>query len=70
MANRGIMPMEGIKVGRDMENNAKWRKENIRRIVVNVNKQTQSDVLEHLDKQPSRQSYIINLIRDDMKKGR
>ena len=62
--------MEEIKVGRDMENNAKWRKENIRRIVVNVNKQTQSDVLEHLDKQPSRQSYIINLIREDMKKGR
>ena len=57
-------------MGRDMANNAKWRKENIRRIVVNVNKQTQSDVLEHLDKQPSRQSYIINLIREDMKKGR
>ncbi len=57
-------------MGRNMENNAKWRKENIRRIVVNVNKQTQSDVLEHLDKQPSRQSYIINLIREDMKKGR
>ena len=56
----------GENMGRDMGNDAKWRKENIRRIVVNINKSKQADVIEHLDKQPNRQAYIIDLIKEDM----
>ena len=57
------------KMGRNMENNAKWRKENIRRIVVNLNKVNQADVIEHLDKQVNKQAYIIDLIRKDMEES-
>lgn len=58
--------MEEIKVGRDKENDAKWRKENIRRIVVNLNKQSQKEVIEHLDRQKNKQAYIIDLVKKDM----
>ena len=30
---------------------------------------TEADLLEHLEKQPQKQTYIKNLIREDIKKG-
>ena len=60
------MPIEEKTMGRDKENDAKWRKENIRRIVVNLNKQSQKEVIEHLDRQKNKQAYIIDLIKKDM----
>ena len=60
------MNSEVKTMGRDMKNDAKWRKENIRRIVVNLNKQSQKEVIEHLDRQKNKQAYIIDLIKKDM----
>jgi vacuolar-type H+-ATPase subunit E/Vma4 len=30
---------------------------------------TEADLIEHLEKQPKKQTYIKDLIREDMKKG-
>lgn len=43
-----------------------WKKENVRNVGISLNIKTCADVLEMLDKQPSRQAYIIELIRKDI----
>lgn len=63
MARSGIM-------GRDMERNYSWRKENLKRVDFYLNKKNESDVIEHLDKQPNRREYLINLIRKDIEETR
>ena len=57
-------------MGRDMENRAKWEKQNIKRYVINLNKTKFNDVIEHLERQPNKQEYLINLIKKDMKNTR
>ena len=42
-------------------------KEKIKRVYIELYP-SDSDVIEHLDKQDKKQTYIKNLIREDMKK--
>ena len=53
-------------MGRDMENHALWEKENLRQINLKLNKVTDKDVLDHIEKQPNKRDYLIKLIRKDM----
>jgi hypothetical protein len=46
----------------------KYRKSS-KRILVEF-PQTEMDLLEHLEKQPAKATYIKNLIREDMKKSK
>lgn len=53
-------------MGRDMENRAKWEKENLRSLTFKLHKVNDKDVLDHLDKQPNKREYLIGLVRKDM----
>lgn len=44
----------------------KWNATNTTRVVMNVNKNSQSDVLSQLDSVSSKQGYIISLIQNDL----
>lgn len=48
---------------------AKWDAENTKQIKLKLNIRTDADILEHLDKQESRQGYIKALIRADIEKN-
>ena len=48
---------------------AKWDAENTKQIKLKLNLRTDADILEHLDKQESRQGYIKALIRADIEKN-
>lgn len=56
------------KMGRDMENRQKWEKTNLWAATLKLNYATESDVIEHLKKQKNRRQYLIELIREDIKK--
>lgn len=40
-----------------------WQKENVKRVVIKLNKRTDADILEVLSKQESVQGYIKDAIR-------
>lgn len=61
-----IMVLEDKKMGRDMDNHAKWERENLRSYTFKVNIKTDKDICEHLERQPNKRAYIISLIRKDM----
>lgn len=44
-----------------------WQKEHIRRVVIKLNKRTDADIIEQLNKQESVQGYIKKAIRAYMK---
>lgn len=44
-----------------------WKKENQKRIVLNLNQNTDADILLHLSQQENKQGYLKELIRKDMK---
>lgn len=44
-----------------------WQKKNIKRIVVKLNKRTDADIIEQLDKEESVQGYIKKAVRAYMK---
>ena len=46
----------------------KYIKNSIRRFVLNVNRNTEADLMEHLEGQKNVQKYIRDLIRADMEK--
>lgn len=46
--------------------NDQYQKENIRRVVVKVNRKTNPDIAEHLDRIDNVQGYILDLIRKDI----
>lgn len=46
----------------------KWVAENTTRIVMNLNHNTDADLLEKLESVPSKQGYIKQLIRQDITK--
>lgn len=46
----------------------KYMKKTIRRYTVDVNRNTEPELLAHLEKQPNVAKYIKGLIRADMKK--
>jgi len=43
-----------------------WQRENIRRVVVKLNKTKDADIIEKIDRQDNVQGYIKRLIREDM----
>lgn len=47
---------------------AKYDKANTMMISIKLNKNTDSDIIERLGKETSRQGYIKELIRNDIKK--
>lgn len=47
---------------------AQWDKENTCMYTLKLNKHTDAELIEQLDKQPSKAGYIKQLIRDDIKK--
>ena len=52
----------------DSEAKKRWVKEHTTRIVMNLNHNTDQDVIRQLKQQESIQGYIKRLIREDMKK--
>lgn len=54
-------------MGRDKENDAKWRKTNLRQFVLRLNRTNEKDVIEFLERIPNVRQYLIELIRKDMK---
>lgn len=58
-----------MSLQKQYEYNEAYQKENIKRVVVNLNKKTDADILDHLGKiNERRQTYIKRLIREDMQK--
>ena len=47
---------------------ANYEKENLRQIRLKINRKTESELLEWIEKQENIQGYIKGLIRDDMRK--
>ena len=45
-----------------------WNKNNTSRVVLKLNHNTDSDIIEQLEKQSSKMGYIKQLIRDDIQK--
>lgn len=48
----------------------KYIKDKIRRFVLNANRNTEADLIDHLEKQENVQKYLRELIREDMAKQR
>lgn len=46
-----------------------WQKEHIKRVVVKLNKESDKDILDHLDSLPNVQGYIKSLIRKDIEQN-
>lgn len=44
-----------------------WQRENLRRVVIKLNKRTDADIIEHLNKQKNVQGYIKQVIREAIK---
>lgn len=44
----------------------KYNSKNIKQLKLNLNKKTDSDIIQHLDQKDNVQGYIKKLIRDDM----
>lgn len=57
------------KMGRDMEGLYSWRRENIKRVVLDLNKATDKDILEWIEKKPNKRDYLISLIRKDIEES-
>lgn len=53
-----------------MKSHQKWVAENTTRVVMNLNHNTDKDVLEKLSTVPSKQGYIKGLIRADIAKDK
>ena len=49
------------------EKQKKYQKKNIKWVSLPLNKNTDQDIIEHLEKQENKRSYIKRLIREDMK---
>jgi hypothetical protein len=47
---------------------AQYEKENIRQIRLKINRKTEPELLEWIEKQKNIQGYIKQLIREDMKR--
>lgn len=48
--------------------NYKYDKENTRQLHVKLNRKTDADIIEHIEKQTNLQSYVKALIRADIEK--
>ena len=52
------------------EAQARWDKENIRRVVLKLVRTTDADILEWMESKENMQGYLKNLIREDMKRSK
>lgn len=43
-----------------------WKRKNVQRINLQLNKNTEKDIIDHLAAMPNRTEYIKELIRKDM----
>ena len=50
--------------------NLKYKKKNIKQMKIDLNRNTDSDIISFLEKRENKQGYIKALIREDMKKLR
>jgi len=50
----------------ESEAHKKWVRENTRRVVMQLQRRTDADILEKLESVPSKQGYIKRLIREDI----
>ena len=55
------------KMNNQSKNSIKYDRENTKRVFIKLNKNTDKDILDHLDSIPNKQGYIKELIRKDMK---
>lgn len=46
-----------------------WQKEHVRRYSLRLNRDTEADMIQHLESVGRVQTYLKRLIRADMKKG-
>ena len=44
----------------------RYRKANVKQISLAINRNTDADILAHLEKQPNRSEYVKRLIREDI----
>ena len=56
----------GQKMGRDVENDKKWRKASLFRYEINLNRENDKEVLDFFEKIPNKRQYLIGLIKKDM----
>lgn len=56
----------GQKMGRDVENDRKWRKASLVRYEINLNRENDKEVLDFFEKIPNKRQYLISLIKKDM----
>lgn len=47
--------------------NIRYQKENMRRIALMLNRNTDADIIEKLESEPNKSGYIKQLIRDDIR---
>lgn len=52
------------------EAQARWDRENIRRVVLKLVRTTDADILEWMESKENMQGYLKNLIREDMKRSK
>lgn len=52
------------------EAQARWDKENVRRVVLKLVRTTDADILEWMESKENMQGYLKNLIREDMKRSK
>jgi hypothetical protein len=48
--------------------NIDYKKNQVKQIKIELNRNTENDLIQHLEKQPNKQGYIKRLIIEDMKK--
>jgi outer membrane protein assembly factor BamA len=48
--------------------NIDYKKNQVKQIKIELNRNTENDLIQHLEKQPNKQGYIKKLIIEDMKK--
>lgn len=46
----------------------RYKAKNIQQFKLELNKKTEADIIDHLNKQPNKQGYVKHLIREDIKK--
>lgn len=47
----------------------RYRKDNVKPVGFNLNKNTDADLIEWLDQQPNRAAYLKRIIREDMERN-
>lgn len=47
----------------------RYRRKNVKNVTLNFNMATESDIYDHVQKQPNKQGYVKGLIRKDMEQS-